>query len=400
MICIAAITLSTADQALFSYAIPSIIEEFDLDLEVIGQILSLSFLVASFAIIAVGLIADFWGRRRVFVATLALSAVFVGLHGMADNLGWLTVFRALGFAIAAGLYPVTNTILIEVAPARYRGMVGWLQIGYPIGFFVASLIAAPLIDTYGWRSVFLPAFLVVPLAFILGRLLKETSRFKQVSANPVQTKKRPSIRQHMGELFTQKLWRRTVGCFVGSFLISLAIGITTYFIPTYFVQDRGLAESTAALLVGSSYAVGVVGYLLATYIGEFVTTRRNALILWVWLGAVVFFGTVWFTATPLWLTVGYACSVMFLFGSEAIRMPMISELFPTRIRTTATVMCGSLAVTTAWLIGPLVFTAAVSRVGWTMAFTVFAVLPLVLGGAAFLMLQNVASGLEVEEISS
>lgn len=397
--CLAAVTLSTADQALFSYAIPSIIEEFSIDLDVIGQILSLSFLVASFAIVVVGLVADFWGRKRVFVATLALSATFVGLHGLADSLGWLTVFRALGFAVAAGLYPVTNTLLIEVAPARYRGMVGWLQIGYPIGFFVASLVAAPLIGAYGWRAVFLPAFLVIPLAFVLGRLLKETNRFKQIRAEPGEAKKRHSIGQHFGELLSKQLWRRTVGCFVGSFLVSLALGVTTYFIPTYFVQDRGLPEDTAALLVGSSYAIGVLGYLLAGYVGEFVTTRRNALIMWIWLGGLAFFCTLWFTATPLWLTLGYACSVMFLFGSEAIRMPMISELFPTRIRATATVMCGSLAVTTAWLIAPLALTSAVGRVGWSMAFTLFAVVPLALGGAAFLMLQNVASGLEVEEIS-
>ena len=401
IVCLAGVTLSSADQALFSYVIPNITEEFSIDLEVIGQILSLSFLVASFALIAVGIIADYWGRKRMFVAILALSAACVGLHAVATNLGWLTVFRVLGFAIAAGIYPITNTLLVEVMPARYRGLAGWLQISYPLGFVLASLVAAPLISHYGWRAAFVPAFLVIPMAFMLGRSLQESRRFRSLSAGAKSTAAgKPPLREHIGQLFGSRFRRRTLGSFLGSFFVSLAIGGMTYFMPTYFVQDRGLSTETATLLVGASYAIGVVGYLVAAYIGEFLTTRRTAMVSWVWLGACAFSLTLWFTDSALLLTIGYGFTIMFVFGSEAIRMPMISELFPTHIRATATVVGAALAVTTAWLIAPLALTLLVEPLGWSMAFTLLAVLPLALGGSMFLFLPNIESGLEVEQSSA
>jgi len=311
------------------------------------------------------------------------------------------VFRVLGFAIAAGIYPITNTLLVEVMPARYRGLAGWLQISYPLGFVLASLVAAPLISHYGWRAAFLPAFLLVPVAFALGKLLKESTRFRNITAAPDATAKsqKPPLGEHLGQLFGSKLRRRTIGSFLGSFFVSLAIGGTTYFMPTYF-QHRGLDSETATQLVGASYAIGVVGYIVAAYVGEFVTTRRTTMITWVWLGAVALFSTVWLTDSSLLLTISYGVTVMFVFGSEAIRMPMISELFPTPVRATGTVIGAALAVTTAWLIAPLALTALVEPLGWSMAFTLLGVAPLFLGGAIFLLLPNVESGLEVEQTSA
>ena len=66
LICLVAVTLSNMDQALFSYAVPGISSEFDVSLKVIGWILSISFLVASFAVVCAGVLTDFFGRRKCF----------------------------------------------------------------------------------------------------------------------------------------------------------------------------------------------------------------------------------------------------------------------------------------------------------------------------------------------
>ena len=83
LISLLAITLSTADQSLFSYAIPGMLEEFDINLKIIGYMLSASFFVASFAVVFIGMLSDYIGRRRVLVSLLGLSALFVGLHAFA-----------------------------------------------------------------------------------------------------------------------------------------------------------------------------------------------------------------------------------------------------------------------------------------------------------------------------
>ncbi|MDG2319955.1 MAG: MFS transporter [Rhodospirillaceae bacterium] len=407
LVCLVAVTLSTMDQALFSYAVPGITEEFDVGLDRIGVMLSLSFLVASFSVVIAGILTDFIGRQRMFITMMVLSAFFVGCHALAGTINMLTLFRVLGFAFAAGLYPITATIVIEVAPARYRGMMSaWLQMGYPIGFSIAAMIASGLLEEFGWRGTFYPAFLVIPLAFILGRMFKETDRFEKAAAETGQeqnvqtpTAKR-SIWGHVSELFAPHLRARTVICFAGTVCSNIAIAGITFFLPTFLIQGRGISEPEAAGLLAWTWGIAAIGYILASYIGEFVLTRRNTVILWQWLGAICLAVTLWTLESPFVLMVGLGISSMFFFASESMRMPMVGEIFPTRLRATASASVGSLGVTTASLMAPLMVTTAVPLVGWTWTFTILGVVPLALAGYIFTRLENFPTGVEVEELSS
>ena len=215
-----AITLSTADQSLFSYAIPGLLEEFEIDLNIIGYMLSASFFVASFAVVFVGMLSDYIGRRLVLVTLLGLSALFVGLHAFADTLLVLTILRVSGFALGAGLYLVASTMVVETAPQKYRGLVaGTLQIGYPFGFAIASLIVVPLIDTYGWRSIFLPAFIVLLISPLIAYVLPESSTFKnlQQTSGDENAKGSARLRRHAWwctsgrEPIRRGLWRSCSG---------------------------------------------------------------------------------------------------------------------------------------------------------------------------------------------
>ena len=406
LICLIAATLSTMDQALFSYAVPSIIKEFNIELDTIALMLSLSFFVASITVVIAGIMTDFMGRRRMFIAMMLLSAFFVGCHALADSIGSLTLFRVLGFAFAAGLYPITATIVIEVAPARYRGMMSaWLQMSYPIGFSIGAIIASGLLENFGWRSTFYLAFAVIPIALILGLMLKETSRFKKdvnlSNSNNTQTKtKQRSVSSHIGELFKPQFRSRTIICFFGTFFSNIAIAGITYFLPTFLTQDRSLSEGDAASLLAWTWGIAAIGYIIASYVGEFILTRRNTVILWQWLGAICLAITLWSELSAVLLIVGLGVSTMFFFASECMRMPLVGEIFPTRLRATAAASVGSLAVTTASLIAPLLITTAVPVFGWTLTYTFLGVIPLIIAGLIFSRLENFPTGVEVEELSS
>jgi nitrate/nitrite transporter NarK len=87
---------------------------------------------------------------------------------------------------------------------------------------------------------------------------------------------------------------------------------------------------------------------------------------------------------------------MFLYGSEAVRMPLIGELFPTDLRGTATAISGSLAVTSAWLISPLLISNGVDAIGWSLSFTLFCILPLILSSFSFSFLTNRSSNIGID----
>lgn len=389
-----AITLSTADQSLFSYAIPGLLEEFEIDLNIIGYMLSASFFVASFAVVFVGMLSDYIGRRLVLVTLLGLSALFVGLHAFADTLLVLTILRVSGFALGAGLYLVASTMVVETAPQKYRGLVaGTLQIGYPFGFAIASLIVVPLIDTYGWRSIFLPAFIVLLISPLIAYVLPESSTFKNLqqtsgdeNAKGLSDSLRELLSDHKPHLFI---------CFAGSFLISLAIGGTTYFLPTFLVSHYDMTLSQAGAIVGSSYAIGAIGYILSSAVGDFVLTRRNTLVIWILFGGLFFLYAIWEAQIGVILTLSLGMTILFLYGSEAVRMPLIGELFPTHLRATATGVSGSLAVTTAWLTAPLLISWGSQSIGWPLTFTYFGIIPLFISSCVFLLLPNKHSNAQI-----
>jgi len=72
-------------------------------------------------------------------------------------------------------------------------------------------------------------------------------------------------------------------------------------------------------------------------------------------------------------------------------------MYPTEIRGTASAAIGSLAVTTAWLISPLLISYLAPAIGWAQGFSWCALLPLVLSGVVFLALENRRSDDPMEE---
>ncbi len=394
-LCLIAIILSTADQSLFSYAIPGIRSEFNIDLTIVGYMLSASFLAASFAVVIIGVLADRFGRRKLLVASLGLSALFVGCHSIVQSLALLTILRILGFALGAGLYLVASTMVIETAPNKYRGLVaGTLQIGYPLGFALSAAVITPFIDTYGWRSAFYPAFIVLWCSPLIYLLLPESGRYEDASTG-LESEHDQDFFFSVKALFLDHRRPLTL-CFLGSFSVSLAIGGTSYFLPTYLVEEYGYSLSEAGKTVGRSYAIGAIGYLLASSVGQFLMTRRDTLILWVLLGGSCFFYTVWRAEPNHTLLIGLGITIMFLYGSEAVRMPMIGELFPTHLRATATGLAGSLAVTLAWLVAPLALPKGVESFGWAFSFTFFGIMPLFLSALLFRLIPNRSSSSDIE----
>ncbi|MDX2224161.1 MAG: MFS transporter, partial [Rhodospirillaceae bacterium] len=398
LICLICLMLSATDQALYSYAMPGITREFNVGLDAVSAILSASFLAASVAVVVFGTLTDYIGRKRMFIILTAASALAVGLHALATSVGWLALFRILGFALAAGAFPISATIIVEVAPARYRGILsGWLQMSYPMGFAFAAFIASQFLEGYGWRATFYPAFAVVPIVILLGLMLKETERFARVDATGPEAKR--GLREHLSEIVSPAYRSRAVISFFGTFASNLAIGGASFFLPTFLVQDRGLSEAAAASLLVLSWGIAALGYIGASYIGEFVTTRRNTVIGAQWLGAAGLAATIWLAESPTALMLGFGLSTMFFFSSECCRMPLTPEIFPTRIRTTAAAACGSAAVTSATFVAPLLIPQLVDRFGWSWAFTLTGVVPLAIAGLIFSRLENFKSGVEIEDLS-
>ncbi len=398
--CLLTWTLANMDQSLFGYAIPALQEEFAASLDAISWILFWSFVVGAFMSVGLGIAADRYGRRIMLVLALAGSALLVGLHAMAPTLVLLAILRALAFGLSNGLPAITNTYVVEASPQRYRGvMMGLLQCGYPLGWFLASIFAVPLMSLYGWRSIFLMALVVVPLAFLIGRWLPESKRFAAEKAERTSNPQQESWFSNVKALFEPKLRRTTLLISLAFFSYGGAYAGTAFYFPTFYTEVRGYSIETATTIVGLSYGIGVIGYISSAVIGEFYLTRRNTTVIWNWLGALALIGLIWlpttFAADVFW----FSLMATFFYGSNAVIATLLTESFPTRVRATGAAFAGTFAMNLGFAIFPVLVAKIVALVGWQWAFTIAVVPSLFICGLALLGLDNIRSGLDLDEIA-
>ena len=412
-VCLFAWTLTNLDQSLFGYAIPGILAEFQLPLEAAGTILTISFVFAALLIVCAGLAADRWGRGPVLTVLLASSAVFVGLQGFAATVVMLTLFRALGFGLSGGLSPITNALVVENAADRYRGVaMGLLQCGYPLGWLLASLLAAPLLARYDWRVACFVGFIVVPLAIPIGFYLAR-SRDGDATRVRLDAAARSSIDPHgaagrdpgtapdtgagrIRRLFDAEYRGRSLASMLLFFAFGGAYAGSAFFFPTFFAQERGYTPADASLLVGLSNGIAVIGYVGAALLGEFVWPRRSVFVIWVVGGALALLGLLWASsgrsADLLW----FAVMATMFYGSQAVVPVLIAELYPTQVRASALAICASAPLSIGFAVFPMVVPQVVARAGWQLGLSYVVVPLLVIAAVAALCLPNRRSGLPVD----
>ncbi len=111
-----------------------------------------------------GALADYYGRRRVFVIGLAGFGATSALCGLAPSLELLVVARIFQGAAGALLVPGAIAIITAVfeGPGRARAFGIWAAATAAVGP-LGLLIGGTLVDTIGWRVAFL---INVPLVLL------------------------------------------------------------------------------------------------------------------------------------------------------------------------------------------------------------------------------------------
>ena len=412
IICHLAYMFSQVDLALFSYAIPSIRETFNVTDQAMAWVVSLSYTFGAIVQVYFGTLTDRFGRKNMLIFVTVTSSLLIAAHsivpqssaqiiigGVAFSVGIIvmTALRALAMAAGGALYPATGAIVTEEAPARYRGILaGLLQTAFPLGAFFAALFAAPILDTFGWRPLFLVGLLSIPYIWVINSYLRETKRFKGHIAGSSFDKEKS--RAKLIVLFAPEMRGRTVTLFFAQFIFVIAYGVSAVWLPTYLFDSRGMAQSDATYIVGIANGVAVIGYFIAAYVGEFVLTRRTTVTIWTLLGAGSFLCMIWLTS-GYWDTLIVLCiTTTFFYGTAAVKFAYIAEVFPTHLRATGLAVCSSLAVNLGIALGPLVVAYSKEDIGWDMAMSVVVAVPLGIAGLLYLRLKPIPSGLEVEEV--
>jgi MFS transporter, putative metabolite:H+ symporter len=394
-VCLIGVSLENMDQAFFSFVLPQISKELGWTVEERGWYIALTFTIAGLCIAGLGSLTDRVGRKTVFSTSMVVGSLFVTAMYWAHTTFSMVALRTLGFATGGIQSPVVGTIVVEETPSRYRGLMsGILQIGYPIGWFLASQFVLFMSDRWGWRSVFFVALLSVPYMFVIQRRLRETGAFLR-AREAADRGEATGARGRFSELFAPDMAYRSIILFLGEYFHVFAYG-STILLTAYFQEFRSFSMRDAVSLVGWSYGVGALGYIVAAIVGEFFISRRTTCIVWAWLGSAAFFVMIWW-AEAYWTTVLFYCLMtIFFYGTTAVKFTFIAENFPARLRATGVTFSGSLAVNLGIATGPLALSYAVAYFDgdWNKAYTLCGILPIFISGAFFLLMPKVPLGIE------
>ncbi|CAA9355135.1 MAG: Uncharacterized MFS-type transporter Saci_1521 [uncultured Nocardioidaceae bacterium] len=131
-----------------------------------------------------GQLTDRFGRKKLFLLTLAVYTVATVLTAFSMNIAWYFAARFLTGAGIGGEYAAINSAIDELIPAKYRGRIDISINGsFWIGATIGTLLTIPLTDPnvvspeIGWRGAFaLGAVLAIGI-LIVRRTVPESPRW-------------------------------------------------------------------------------------------------------------------------------------------------------------------------------------------------------------------------------
>lgn len=245
--------LENMDVMFLSFSLSEIIAQMHVSSTAGGWIGTFTNLGMFFGGALFGLLGDRIGRVKTFSYTIFLFAIATGLTYFAHNITALYALRFLAGIGAGGEYGVGIALIAENFQANQIGRASSVAaVGGQIGSIVASLLAAWIIPTYGWNTLFLFGVVPVVLTYFVRRHVKESDEFLAAHKKAEETGEKISF----GRLFeTPRLALQTLGL-----MLMTIVQIAGYFglmnwLPSIVQKKQGLSVS------GSSY------WMIATIIG-------------------------------------------------------------------------------------------------------------------------------------
>ena len=178
-LCAMVVVFDGYDTQSIAYVAPQIAREWNVSSASFGPIFSAGLVGLAAGNLFLGPLADKLGRKLVILASVAVFGAFALLTSFASGMTDLLILRFItGLGLGAAM-PNAIALTSEFAPARFRATAVMIMFcGFPLGSVLGGVLAGPLMDHYGWRSVFWIGG-AVPLLMlpVLWFLLPESPRF-------------------------------------------------------------------------------------------------------------------------------------------------------------------------------------------------------------------------------
>jgi MFS family permease len=297
-------------------------------------------------------IADRFGRRRMILAVTIAGLALTVTAAASPGYWWFVTIFALGRPLLSATNALAEVMAAEETASTDRAAaIAMIAAGYGVGAGTAAIVHSLASGALGFRGIFALAVVPLVVVYALRGWIEEPNRFKVAEAEadhptPVLGAVGPRFR------------KRVMVLALVTFAVSVITGPANSFIFLYAQDVLHQLGWVTALMVASAGVTGLLGLLSGRWLADHVGRRPTC------TGAVLAIagsGALAYSGTRPALIVGYTFGVF----SGSLLAPaagaLLSELFPTSVRASATGWCVAAGVLGA--VGGLVAFGAIADVG-------------------------------------
>lgn len=331
---VAGLTLEGMDIMFISFAMTMIISEFNIDFATGGLISSVTNIGMLLGGIIFGILADKYGRVKIFTYTILLFAIGTALTGLATNIEQVYIYRFIAGLGAGGEYGIGMALVAEAWPKNKQGRASsYVSVGAQYGVILAALLSAVILPTLGWRALFFVGVVPVIFAFLVRKNLEESPEWLAAQKNKKIDKQHEKGK--LAQLFdTPRTSITTI-----SLIVMATVQIAGYnglmiWLPSMLQQSQGLSVSSSALWTISTAVGMIIGMLtFGRFMDRFGAKRAFGIFLLASACAVFLYS---YATGSVAILIGGAIVGFFSNGMFAGYGALISSFYPVQIRSTAT----------------------------------------------------------------
>jgi AAHS family 4-hydroxybenzoate transporter-like MFS transporter len=407
VLCALVAALDGFDTQAIGYTAPLVAGAIKAPMASFGMIFSAGLVGATIGALALGPLADRFGRKWLLVVACLLFALFSLLTVTVTTLHGLLALRVLTGLGLGGATPSFLALGAEYAPRRLRSFaVTALYAAFPFGGFIGGMTASVLIPRYGWQSVFLAGGIApLAVALVLALWLPESLRFLLAKGADQAVLRRildriapapipPEIEIVSGAedaaqparlqaLFGAGRAGHTVLLWIAFFMTFMVLLTVTAWTPS-LLRVAAIPLSAAVLVLAANNLGSVAGNALSGYLVD----RYGALRMLVpafLLGAASLAALGFSAASLPLLTLLAASAGFFVGGASAGLIALAAAVYPTPIRSTG-IGWGMGMGRLGQILGPLAIGMLVARHAGVSTIFLAAALPCIVGGLAIALL--------------
>jgi MFS transporter, SHS family, lactate transporter len=314
-------TLDAFDFFLLVFVIKDIATEFGTQITDVTFAILLTLAMRPIGAYIFGRAADRWGRRPTLLVDVLLYSAIEFASGFAPNLMTLLILRGIFGVAMGGEWGVGASLTMESIPPKARGLVsGLLQSGYPMGYFLASIIYGLLFQYIGWRGMFMVGVIPALLVFYIRRKVPESPSW------------RPTTERSNTLAILRSHWRLGIYAVLLMTAFNFFSHGTQDLYPTFLQVQHHFSQHEVSL-IAVIYNIGaIIGGLSFGALSEQFGRRRLIIIAAV-LSLVVL--PLWaFSTSAVWLAAGAFLMQVTVQGAWGVIPVHLNELSPDDARGT------------------------------------------------------------------